>query len=106
MKESQIRITYNNYVVISVKKLDKIIFVKTYDKTSGEIFWFLGFDTKRDLISDVKRALIEDKKYSNMFFKQIFQEDYYFPPTKHLIIDDAKIVHKEIKGTELCNEHF
>lgn len=86
------KITYNNYEVLSAKRLDKIIFVKAYDKTSGKIFWFLGFETKQDFISDIKRILIDDKKYTNEYFKQMFQDDYLFKPSQQIIFDDSGFI--------------
>ena len=90
MKKNQIncRITYNNYVVIGTTKLDKIIFVKTYEKTSGRVFWFLGFDVERDLTKDVKRILRDDHKYPNSNFKNMFMDDHYQPEVS-IIFDEA-----------------
>ena len=75
------KITYNNFVVVSANKIDKVIFVKTYDKNSGKVFWFMGFDIERDLIKDVKRILRQDNKYPNSTFKKMFDEDFHQPET-------------------------
>ena len=69
------KITYNEYEVISAKKVDMIIFVKTVNKYSGEIIWFVGFATKFDFLADVKRILHSERKYPNRFFKEMFKED-------------------------------
>ena len=69
MKENQLncKITYNNYEVLSAKKVDMTIFVKTVNKHTGEIIWFVGFATKDDLVADVKRILNTEHKYPNRY---------------------------------------
>ena len=72
------KITYNNYEALSVRVLNNTIFVKTFDKQSGKIFWFIGFRTKVDLIADIRRILIDEHKFSNEFFKHLFKDDYLY----------------------------
>lgn len=65
-------ISYNQYIVLSARVINSIVFVKTQDKYTKEIVWFIGFKTKADLIVDVRRILFEEHKYSNDFFKAMF----------------------------------
>ena len=84
------KITYNNYEVLSAKKVDMIIFVKTVNKNNGQIFWFIGFATKFDFIEDIKRILNTDNKYPNRYFKEMFKDD-------RIDIVDIPIMFKDIK---------
>ena len=91
------KITYNNYEVLSVKILNNVIFVKTLNKASGEIIWFLGFKTRIDLATDVKRTLAEDHKYTNSFFKEMFKEDYNISKVS-ITFDESKLIQRRRKG--------
>lgn len=83
------RITYDGFMVISARKLNKILFIKTYDLKSGEIYWFLGFTISNDVTTDIKRVLAEGNKYSNEYFKQMFANKILLPPKSPLIIDES-----------------
>ena len=76
------KITYNNYVVISAKIVDKIVFVKTYDKYTTEVIWFIGYNIGNDLVSNIRRILTEEKCYKNEYFKSMFQENTIVPKIK------------------------
>ena len=91
------KITYNNYEVLSVKILNNVIFVKTLNKASSEIIWFLGFKTRIDLATDVKRILAEDHKYRNSFFKEMFKEDYNISKVS-ITFDESKLIQRRRKG--------
>lgn len=103
MKENQLscKITYNNHEVLSAKKLNKVIFVKTVNKTSGEIIWFLGFETRLDLATDIKRILADEHKYTNRFFREMFKEDHLTTPNVPIIFDNSSFTQQR-KRKEIC----
>lgn len=75
------KITYNQYEVVDIKTVDMIVLVKTVNKYTGEIFWFVGFATKTNLIDDVKRILNLEHKHPNKFFREMFRQDRIVPIT-------------------------
>ena len=76
------RITYNKYTVLNVRKINKVMLIKTCNIMSGEIFWFVGVEMSFDLYANIKRILAEDVKYPNKHFREIFQLDYMPSPIK------------------------
>lgn len=99
MKENQLncKITYNNYEVLSAKRIDMIIFVKTVNKHSGEIIWFVGFATKGDFVTDVKRILNTENKYPNRYFREMFKEDYLTIPNVPIIFDNSSFTQQRYR---------
>ena len=83
------KITYDGFMVISARKLNKILFIKTYDINSGETYWFLGFAIANEVTADIKRILVEGNKYSNEYFKQMFADQLILPPKSSIIINEA-----------------
>ena len=69
-------ITYNEFVVISVKVISYFVFVRTYNKNTNEIFWFIGFKTNEDINQITKKTLTDGACYPNQYFKKMFEENY------------------------------
>ena len=66
------KIMYDGFLVISARKLNHIIFIKTINIEADEIYWFLGFELNKDILTDIKRILIEGNVYTNSFFRTMF----------------------------------
>lgn len=86
------RITYNNYTVLNVRIINKVMLIKTCDVTSGEIFWFVGIEMSFDLYANIKRILAEDVKYPNKHFRETFKNDYVPSPLKQQKANERKVV--------------
>ena len=69
-------IVYNEYVVLSVRIIKLFVFVRTYNKASGEIFWFIGFKTNDKINEIVRKTLTDGTCYPNQYFKSMFEENY------------------------------
>ena len=75
-ERSNHKFTYNEYVVDSVKIIKVFVFVRTYSKTTGEIFWFIGLKASEDINTTIKKTLMEGSCYPNQYFKSMFEENY------------------------------
>ena len=86
MKEVRLngKIRYDNFDVLNVKVLNNIIFVKALNCETLEVVWFLGFKSKQDILSDIKRVVIEKHMFTNKFFRTMFKDDTL--PTNNPII--------------------
>ena len=80
MKEDKVtnKITYDNYTVLKVIRINRALFIKTRNIISGEIFWFIGVETFFDFNTNIKRVLAEDVKYPNSYFQNIFKDNANF----------------------------
>lgn len=76
------KITYNEYVVLSVRIINLFVFVRTYSKVTGEIFWFIGFKTNDKINEVVRKTLVDGTCYPNQYFKSMFEENYKTNPIK------------------------
>jgi len=75
-ERSNHKFTYNEYVVESVKIIKVFVFVRTYSKTTGEIFWFIGLKASDDINTTIKKTLTEGTCYPNQYFKSMFEDNY------------------------------
>ena len=70
------KLVYENYIVKGARQLYDVLFIKTCDKETGEIIWFMGYPYKNETISaTLHRILAENKKFPNSYLKAIFAED-------------------------------
>ena len=86
------KIIYNNYTVLGVKIINKAIFIKTYDRNNGDIYWFVGVEMSFDLNTNIKRILAEEVKYPNKYFRETFKNDYITSSIKHQKANERKVV--------------
>ena len=70
------KFTYNEYVVESVKIIKVFVFIRTYSRVTGEIFWFIGLKASEDINRTIKRTLTEGTCYPNQYFKAMFKDNY------------------------------
>ena len=73
---SNYKITYNEFVVLSVRVIKLFVFVRTYNKNTGEIFWFIGFKTHDKINEMIKKILVNGACYPNQYFKDMFKNNY------------------------------
>lgn len=84
-------ITYNNYVVLNIYKINGYAWIKTCLKETREVFWFFGPPSPHGETETIRRLLDTTQRIKNGTMKKLFADDVAELQANEFVSFDANV---------------